>query len=351
MILLTSLISILSYFCLCYLWRYFEKEFGILTSLFSISIILITLYGAYVYFKKSLYVEIDLGILANRNEDTNKLNNNSIPSIFKRYNEERKSYLNGELTLVKQGERDFDEDKISEFIYHRNERYFNEVDDVRMPADDSKLSFFGLGMNSSKRNKKIYQDNNCLTLSNLHETCSPSVLADTFIQAANAAKNSQNDHCREILQNIQPQNSDNLTGSSANVSIKTVETKNLNSRLLNSVGHSFHSNIKFAKSRFEKYISSLQYRITNKKVRSSLPGRILCSTPIADSGINKSTRISTYRHSSIPGNLIESLNDKSTKSKGSSSTPTRKIYNSFLSPLPTSKPSPILLFTDKNKSE
>ncbi|OII71797.1 uncharacterized protein cubi_00604 [Cryptosporidium ubiquitum] len=351
MFFLTPLLSVFSYFCLHYLWKYIENEFGIFTSFFSISIIILTSYGAYVYFKNSLYTEIDLGIFANRNELINELNNDLMLGVFERYNKERENYLNGDLIFLKEGERDSDENNINQFIYRQNERYFNEAENIDAAVQDSNLSFFGLSINSPKRSEQLFQDNNCFTLSNSHEICSPSVLADTFIQAATIAKNSQSEHFRGILDNIQLQNLNNLTGSVANTTIKTTETKNFNSRLLGSVGYSFHSNIKFARSRFENYISSLQCKITNKKVRNSLPGRLLSSTSIPDSGIKKNTKISTYKHSSIPSNLIESLDEKSTKGKGNSSTPTRKIYSSFLSPLPTSKPSPILLLTGKNKNE
>ncbi|KAH8581846.1 uncharacterized protein ELE39_001976 [Cryptosporidium sp. chipmunk genotype I] len=348
MIFLTPFLSILSYFFLHYLWKYFEKEFGIFTSLFSTSIVILTFYGAYIYFKKSLYIEIDFENFANKVNGTG-LNSNSMLSVFERYNKEKENYLDDGLISVKQGEGDSNENKTKKFICRQNETYSNELEDSDTLFHDSKLSFFGLTVNSPKVSNKLYQDNNCYN--NSHEICSPSILANTFIQAATIARNYQSEHYRGILHNSQLQHSNNITGGITNAVINALETKSFNSRFLGSVGHSFHSNIKFARSRFENYISSLQFKIANNKVRNSLPGRVLSSKSISESGIKKGTVLSKHRNSSIPNVLIESVDDKSNKAKVNSSTPTRKIYNSFLSPLPTSKPSPILLLTDKNKNE
>lgn len=342
MIFLTPLLSILSCFCLHYLWKYFEKEFGIITSLLSISIVIITFYGAYIYFKKSLYIEIDFGKFANKKEDFAEFNSNLMLSVFERYNRERENYLSGGLVTVKQGEDDPSEIKNKKFV-SQSETHSSEMKDTDILFHDSKLSFFGLSMNSPNTSKKLYQHNNCYNSS--HKIYSPSLLADTFIQAADIARNYQSEHYRGIHNNSQLQNSNILIGSNTNTLAKAAETKNSNSRLFRSVGYSFHSNIEFARSRFEDYISSLQFRITNKRVRNSLPGRLLSSVSNSESGVKKNA-ISKHRKSSIPSILIESVDDKSTKAKANSSTPTRKIYNSFLSPLPTSKPSPILLFTD-----
>ncbi|KAK9173977.1 hypothetical protein CmeUKMEL1_16755 [Cryptosporidium meleagridis] len=348
MIFLTPFFSILSCFCLHYLWKFFEKEFGIITSLLSISIVIITFYGAYIYFKKSLYIEIDLGKFANKKKDFAEFNSNLMLSAFERYNRERENYLNGGIVTVKQGENDPSENKNKKFI-SQSETHSSEMKDTDTLFHDSKLSFFGLSMNSPNTSKKLYQHINCYN--NSHKICSPSLLADTFIQAADIARNYQSEHYRVIHNNSQLQHSNILIGNNTNTLAKAAETKNSNSRLFRSVGYSFHSNIKFARSRFEDYISSLQFKITNNGVRNSLPGRVLSSVSSSESGIKKNAIISKHRQSSIPSILIEPVDDKSTKIKPNNSTPTRKIYNSFLSPLPTSKPSPILLFTDKNKNE
>lgn len=344
MIILISLVSTLTLFCLHHLWKYIEQEFGFLTSLFLLSTILITIYGVYVYFKKSPYIEIDLGAFSN-NKNICELDNGTVLGVFERYNKERANYLIDGLINFKQGEGAHIEHKLDKFIGTQNERYFNEMENANESVNNNKLSFFGLSMSSPKLNQKLYKDDNDSSSSNIHELCSPSILADTFIHAATVARNCQSEDCHGNINFNQLQYSNNSTN-------RTVETKNnLNSRLFSSVGLSFHSNIKSAKSRFENYMSSLQHKITRRKVRNPLPGCFLSSKSVPDSANKSSANLSTYGISSVPNNLIELLDDKSTKSKGVSSTPTRKAYKSFLSPLPASKPSPILLLTGKNKGE
>lgn len=343
MILLTSLVSALSFFCMHHLWRYVEQEFGFLTSLFLISTTLITFYGVYAYFKKSPYIEIDLGTFSNKNKNVSELNNGSVIGIFERYNKERANYLTDDLINFKQGEGAYIENKLNKFIDTQSERYFNEMENTDEFVHNSKLSFFGLSMTSPKSNQKLYQDYKYLSSSNIHELCSPSILADTFIYAATVARSCQSQDLHGNLNFNQLQYSNTSTN-------KAMETKNnMNSRLLSSVGLSFQSNIKSARSRLENYVSSLQYKITRRNVRNSLPGCFLSSKPAPDSANKSCTKLNTYGISSVPNQLIELLDHKSTKSKGNSSIPTRKTYKSFLSPLPTSKPSPILLLTGKKE--
>ncbi|KAJ1609304.1 putative signal peptide protein [Cryptosporidium canis] len=341
---LLTLVSSLSFFFVYNFWKYIEHEFGLFTSLFLLSFILFTLYGVYVYFKRSPFFEFDLRALASNHKNICELNDCSALGILERYNKEREKYLNDGLASFKK-EGSYVSNDLDKYTGTQKERLLNEADNADTLTKGLKLSFFGLCMSSPNLNKCMYQHGSDIASSSIHEHCSPSILADTFINAATVARSCQSEECNGNLIYNQQQPSSCLAGSTSSTMNRKVENKNsFNSRLLGSVGVSFQSNIKSARSKFENYVSSLQHKITRRKMGSSIPGGTLSSTSISES-----VDLSAYGSYSASKHLIELLDDKSIRFRGNCSTPRRKTYKGFLSPLPTSKPSPILLLTGKSK--
>ncbi|KAF7457937.1 hypothetical protein HWI79_1503 [Cryptosporidium felis] len=299
--------------------------------------LIFTLYGIYVYFKKSLYIELRVGTIFNKSSTSIQ---DSRLSVSERYNKEKQKYINDEIIYLNQGESSSrDKGDISKGSQN------NAL--IEAAVEDSYCdvfhSFFGLITNSPKSTPMCSPKKCINTPKSSQVSAVPSVLANTFIKAANAMSNNHIDSNSGTVNTTvhQIQTNPSITPDLCRFSERNDA---FNNQKYNSVGNSFRSNMRFARYKFESYLSSFHNKITSRRVGNSLPGSLI---PSCEAGQDKCILSKTKKSSPLNNNLLQLLDDNTLQSTRDSFTPTRKAFKGFLSPLPTVKSSPILLLTER----
>ncbi|KAH8741030.1 hypothetical protein FG386_002576 [Cryptosporidium ryanae] len=350
MLAFVSFISIISYLFLGYLWKYLEEEYGIFTSSLSITFIIFTLYGLYVYVKNSLYIELNIGNLLIKKE--NKRNNSEkILSVSKRYSEEKQKNLNKNFQFV--------DDNITKTLNHVGLEVNTPIQKLKTENrggyfPEKNISFFGLSMTSPSR-KPFSSFNDTHNVFSSGVPYSKSSLVNSFIKAASAAHNfMEYTDLRGDLSFNTPQQCKNepitTVYKTPNSYRFSVESKSqIKLPIINSIKSSLNSNlITTAKSKFGDYISSIQGRISTEKVRrNSVPGEFIKKSNFSDTINYKGTTLTSALDIERKKNNWIKVEDEPEKLIKTNRTPVHKINLGLSSPLPTGKTSPLLLLTEK----